>query len=410
MVKGESMKRVFLVLLLAISIFPSITLAEEIRYDIDSFFSTPRQNGLGGIYLLNYKESLSFLKNPSVVSINPKGHFYLIKLSSMLGANAGYLYDTLGLSSYNLNPFNPLQWFGFDWNSLTNELLKDPYGLLINANPEVGIFGPLAIGYVGNGIGIMLYNDFFTSLSIRQAPGLPYVELKTFAELGFAFAFGTYFDLSKFFTLYTGISVSYSKRYKSPFFYGGTVFEVIKFYENTQRGIYEYDVGDSLWGNVGFILEDNNLNLKYAFVVENFFGRTFFWNRITYDNGQEIIKENNNYISYIPPKFDFGISYDLDRIPYIPAFILSEFSLQLNLINVFDFSEFWFKKVHLGSEVALFKVFKLRGGLSQGYPTFGLGIDFEYITVDVAFSQYEKGVLPGYQGAQNVSISIEIKF
>ncbi len=148
----------------------------------------------------------------------------------------------------------------------------------------------------------MVYNDFFSSLNVRQSPGLPYVDLRTFAELGLTFAFGTYFDLAKFLTLHSGVSISYSKRYKSPFFYGGSVFEIVKFYENTQQGIYEYDVGDSIWGNIGFILEDDNLNLKYALVVENFFGRAFYWNRIIYTNGGEVIKEANNYISYIPPE------------------------------------------------------------------------------------------------------------
>ncbi len=80
------------------------------------------------------------------------------------------------------------------------------------------------------------------------------------------------------------------------------------------------------------------------------------------------------------------------------------------MINLFDFSEFWFKKVRIGSEISLLKVFKLRGGISQGYPTFGLGIDFEYLTVDIAFYQYERGVLPGYQGSQSIFASVEIKF
>lgn len=64
----------------------------------------------------------------------------------------------MNLASYNLNP---TEWIGFDWNILTNDLLRDPYGILLNTEPEVGLMGPLAVGYVGNGIGILLYNDFF---------------------------------------------------------------------------------------------------------------------------------------------------------------------------------------------------------------------------------------------------------
>ncbi len=57
------MKRVFLIMAIVI-IFSDIVFSQDVRYDIDSFFSTPKQYGLGDTYLLNYRENLSFLRIP----------------------------------------------------------------------------------------------------------------------------------------------------------------------------------------------------------------------------------------------------------------------------------------------------------------------------------------------------------
>ncbi|MFN4245701.1 MAG: hypothetical protein ACK4F9_06090 [Brevinematia bacterium] len=397
------MKRSILVLIVILIV--RICIAGEVKSEIDSFFSTPRQLSLGDVRLLYPYDSLVFLNNPSILSYASNSSFFLTKISFYVGARAGYLYDTMGLASYNLSP---REWLGFDWNVLTNNLLNDPYGVFLNSEPEIALLGPILVGYVGNGIGILLFNDFFSSLDVRQAPGIPYVDLKTFAEVGITFGFGTYFDILKFYTLHVGLSFSYSKRYKSPFFYGASVLEVVNYYEKVRNGIYEYDVGDSVWGDIGFILDDGGY-FRYALTINDFFGRTFYWNRFSYSNGKEVFKDYS-YVSYIFPSVSLGIIFHLEKIPYIPTFLISDFMVELNLVDVFNFGELWFKKVKLGSEVSILRIIKLRGGANQGYLTFGLGIDLKYVVVDIGVSQYEKGFLPGHQAIQNISASTEIKF
>ncbi|MCX8028928.1 MAG: hypothetical protein N2712_02925 [Brevinematales bacterium] len=377
---------------------------QDIRYDIDSFFTTPRQLSFGNANLLYPYDVLLFLENPATLSYTKKANFFITKLSLYTGARLGYLYNALNLASYNLSPY---EWIGFDWAELTNQLLVDPYGVLLNTEPEAVLFGPLCVGYVGNGIGILLYNDFYSAADIRQGPLLPYLELKSFAEIGITFGFGTYFDILKFYTLHIGISVSYSKRYKSPLFYGGSVLEVLNYYNNLRNGIYQYDSGDSVWGDIGIIFDDGGF-FKYSLVLNNFFGRTFYWNRIELKDGKETFV-GLNYVSYIYPSLSLGAMFHVEKIPYIPTFIFSDFMVELNLSDLFNFSEFWFKKVKLGIELTILKIFKARGGINQGYPTFGLGIDINYINVDLSFYQYEKGVLPGHKPSQVISTSIEIK-
>lgn len=396
---------IVIVLLITVSFVSSVGFSQDVRWDLPSFFATPRQLSYGDARLLYPYDPLLFLVNPSILSYSKVSAFYLTKLSFYAGANVGYLYNTLNLASYNLNP---TEWIGFDWNILTNELLKDPYGILLNTEPEVGLIGPLVLGYVGNGIGILLYNDFFSSLDIIQAPGIPIVSLKSFAEIGITLGFSTYFDISKFYTLHVGISLSYSKRYKSPFFYGASALEIVNYYEKTKQGSFEYDVGDSFWGNLGLILDDGGF-FKYSLTIENFFGRTFYWNRVVLTNGQEI-SQGYSYLSYIPPNVSLGVIFHVEKIPYIPTFIISDFMIEVNLVDLFNFNEFWFRKVKAGAEISLLRIFKARGGINQGYITLGAGVDTKVVVIDISISQYEKGPLPGYKGAQNISFSFELKF
>jgi len=390
------MKKVIFVLLI-------VLLSIDSFGEVESFLYSPRQLALGGTTLLHPFDSIYFLKNPAIVSYTKQPNFYITKLSLLSGANMGYLDKTLNLSSYQLSSL----WAGFDYSTFLSNVMNDPYGVALNSDPEVGLFGPINLGYIGNGIGIMVYDDSFSALDIKQMPGLPYVVLKSFSELGVTFGVGTYFSVSKFYTLHAGISFSYYKRYKVPFDEGASVPELMNYYEKVQNNIYEYDVSDSLSGNIGLILDDGD-HLKYAITLENFFGRTFNWSRTRFTESKEETLNYNYYQTYLPPSLNLGVMYYLPKIPYIPSFLLSEFMVELDIKNLIK-SEFWYKKLSLGTEISLLKVVKLRGGINEGYPTFGLGIDFYYLTIDLAVYQYEKGVLPGQQGSQSLSLSLEIK-
>jgi hypothetical protein len=393
---GKLMKRIIVILTI-------VLLSANAFCEVESFLMSPKQMALGGTTLLHPFENIAFLKNPAIVSYTKQPNFYIAKLSFLSGANIGYLDKALNLSSYQLSSL----WAGFDYSTLLINAMNDPYGIALNSDPEVGLFGPLCLGYVGNGIGIMLYDNSFSSIDVKQMPGLPYLVLKSFSEIGVTFGVSTYFSISKFYTLHTGISFSYYKRYKVPFDNGASISELMNYYEKTKSNIYEYDVSDSFSGNLGVILDDGN-NLKYALTLENFFGRTFNWSKIRFTEGKEETLEYSYYQTYIPPSLNLGVIYHLPKIPYIPSFLLSDFMVELDLKDIIN-KEFWYKKISIGSEISVLKIIKLRGGINQGYPTFGLGIDAYYLTIDLAVYQYEKGILPGQQGSQSISLSVEIK-
>jgi len=58
----------------------------------------------------------------------------------------------------------------------------------------------------------------------------------------------------------------------------------------------------------------------------------------------------------------------------------------------------------------LLRVFRVRGGVSQGYPTFGAGLGLGIIHFDYAFHGVEDGRIPGQIRNQRHSAQVRIGF
>ena len=68
-----------------------------------------------------------------------------------------------------------------------------------------------------------------------------------------------------------------------------------------------------------------------------------------------------------------------------------------------------YQKINMGTELNTLAGFlKLRGGLHQGYPTFGLGIALLIFRLDYAYFTRELGTAPGMYPDDTHSIGITI--
>ncbi len=69
------------------------------------------------------------------------------------------------------------------------------------------------------------------------------------------------------------------------------------------------------------------------------------------------------------------------------------------------------QKLHLGTEISL-PLIDLRGGINQGYATYGAGISFLFLHFDVASYTEETGAYPGQtpQNRLEVGLSIDLSF
>jgi hypothetical protein len=75
--------------------------------------------------------------------------------------------------------------------------------------------------------------------------------------------------------------------------------------------------------------------------------------------------------------------------------MLSDLTFSLDLVNAFDFTEYYLLKVRLGMEFSAFSFLRVRTGIYKGYPTFGLGLVFPFLTINAAYYTEELGDLPG---------------
>jgi hypothetical protein len=74
----------------------------------------------------------------------------------------------------------------------------------------------------------------------------------------------------------------------------------------------------------------------------------------------------------------------------------------------FDNNVTFFKKIYTGVEANLTPVFSIRGGLAQGYPTFGLGMRLYLIRADYAFYGEELGKYAGQLVSWNHAIRFQL--
>ncbi len=98
------------------------------------------------------------------------------------------------------------------------------------------------------------------------------------------------------------------------------------------------------------------------------------------------------------PQLNLGGSYYFPMLASVPAMRSAIVALEITDIWGFDSRsgkyESFPKKLHAGAELDL-KYLALRGGINQGYPTFGVGIEFAPLSIDYVYFTSENGYYCG---------------
>lgn len=100
-----------------------------------------------------------------------------------------------------------------------------------------------------------------------------------------------------------------------------------------------------------------------------------------------------NDLLNVRPSFRLGVAYSL---PKVPAGLLDETGVTLDYIgyNNPGIDQAFFAHLRMGVQARI-KVFTLRTGLNQGYPTIGGGLSLGFMDLDYAFYGREEGRYPG---------------
>ncbi len=112
----------------------------------------------------------------------------------------------------------------------------------------------------------------------------------------------------------------------------------------------------------------------------------------------------------IPMQVNVGVGYDPDAPDWCgwadPRF-------QVDVQDLFGSlrpdASFW-TRVHAGAELRFFSRFALRGGISQGHPTFGAGLQFLFLDLNAAVFTRELGDRVGGHPVTGMSLEAAIRF
>jgi hypothetical protein len=66
--------------------------------------------------------------------------------------------------------------------------------------------------------------------------------------------------------------------------------------------------------------------------------------------------------------------------------------------------------LHIGAELGIWRSIALRGGLSQGYPTFGIGFELSVVNLDLAYFTRELGNRYGEAPSSGLALELALRF
>ncbi len=348
---------------------------------------------IGGAGITSYDKFGMLFMNPAAFALYDNLKVSLLRAGVSANWDCYNLYTVYDTLSKNGNDFSKLS--------------SDQWKTLLNSRATIGVTGPLALGFIWEGIGFLFYNDLLTSIVVKQAPGLPYVDFGSYTDIGCLAGFGFKIPipvfLGKFTMVYGGVTVKYIDRIK---------------YENHRMSLLEaYDQGISvmdykkgfLWGqaigsDAGFMIKSEDL--AFGLVLRDWFNTQFSWREYSADLKPIDATAGNNPPTYFPFQLDIGSSYRIQNV--LPKYFISDLTFYLDLDNIQDFSQNFFLKTRIGFEVGFLAFMKLRGGIYQGYPTAGFALIFPFITINGAYYTEELGDIPGSIPEQNLVLEVDI--
>lgn len=119
------------------------------------------------------------------------------------------------------------------------------------------------------------------------------------------------------------------------------------------------------------------------------------------------IEEDIEFV--IPMSFHYGLEFHPDLGGF--AFLIdpSVHAEYVQTIGPEEEESFWMN-LHLGTEIRVLRMFRLRAGLNQGYTTLGAGIKLLFLEAHVAYFARELGSYPGSRQNQGVTAEVALRF
>ena len=181
---------------------------------------------------------------------------------------------------------------------------------------------------------------------------------------------------------------------------------------------YPIGVGVGIGCDAGIVLESEDMT--YAVSLQNIGGTDLIYSEQTVATLNELFGSDDiigaltsdplqGFSFSIPMSVTFGIGFD-------PRFDLFSRPARLRFAAEYthtfyqeedsiEASSFW-KNLHLGGEIDLLGILKVRGGVNQGYFTWGAGIDLLFVRIDCTYYSRELGLYAGHIQNQAIALSV----
>jgi len=108
----------------------------------------------------------------------------------------------------------------------------------------------------------------------------------------------------------------------------------------------------------------------------------------------------------VPMKLNFGVAYRAGDFSFGP---FNEWVFAFDVDSINDGEVTFFNKLHMGVETNLVGFLRLRGGLYQGYPGFGLAFNFFLFRLDYITHAVELGKFPGQLEDRQHTLALSIR-
>jgi hypothetical protein len=294
-------------------------------------------------------------------------------------------------------------------------LLSDPnvQSLLNSLYSSAVLNGPLALGYVGNGLGFGFFNS--SGVTFTTVGAVPTMTASLHEDLLFVsgYAFRIPLPAEAQSTLDVGMSVKAFAR-------GGielseSILDLLSLLSSPDPSVlfvqpFTLDIG---FGIDAGVLYSWNKTISAGIVGRNLFAPVV---RNTYSSITAFSTGGTATQSYgsAPIDLSAGIMYSPDLGP-LEGYI-SSLKIMLDYIDILDFlthpatSTNPILHVQLGAELTVLQILALRGGFGDGYFAAGLGLDLSAFRFNLSMYGTELSAEPGIRPAYNLLVGLEFKY
>ncbi len=382
---------VILVLLISIPIF-----AQEFLTPFT--YISARIYGFGGAFTANPTGFEGLFFNPAGYSLPSNNHFSLIDLNIYFNPDLiNFFQQTGGLQNIQASFSDP---------TFVSQLLKMKLGIGFSGLPFVGI--------MTGGLLIAIYDSAGLSASFIPTAAIPDIKISAVAEAGAVVGYS--FKIGNF--LYIGANAKLIARAWADIPQQSLV-SVMDSFSSASNSTLPFNVkfGYGFGFDLGALLKLGILQIgisalnipgiKIAYVESNDINEIL--------NGS--LKPSPSIFAIIPVQINAGVALNLGT--FIPVLIDKVvLAMDVHSVNLLinDFNEYGFNLslignyFYFGAEFRTLGLLTIRGGLYQGYPTFGFTLNLLLAKLSFAYYTKELGMFPGTLPESNFVVTLSFSW